>query len=68
MCDTCKAIEVLTREEGDSVTILCANPEFTGDNYAIEVSGDWTNWDTFRYGSNTTLEALEKAILSREQE
>lgn len=66
MCEQCiaicNAIGELNADEGNSVTILAANPDFGGDNYAIEVQGDWTNWLPVRYGGDTVREALEKAV------
>ncbi len=66
MCEQCvricNAIKQLSRDEGNSVTIFAANPDFGGPDYAIEVCGDWTNWVSSRYTGRTISEALEKAI------
>lgn len=58
----CNAIGELNADEGNGVNILAANPDFSGANYAIEVTGDWTNWQPVRYEGDTVLQALEKAV------
>jgi len=66
MCDECiaicNAIGELNADEGNGVNILAANPDFIGPNYAIEVTGDWTNWQPVRYQGDSVREALEKAL------
>ncbi len=60
-----RAINVLRKNEGSSVLILCDNPDFNdGPNNAIEVSDDWTNWKPRRFNGNTLRGALEVAICS----
>ena len=61
----CDVIGILNQDEGNSVTIFAANPDFSGPNYAIEVAGDWTNWKAIRYGGETVLEALKKAVTDK---
>lgn len=66
MCEDCtaicNAIGELNCDEGNSVTILAANPDFIGEDYAIEVCGEWTEWRDLRFGGRTVLAALESAI------
>jgi hypothetical protein len=66
MCDECtkicNAINVLNEDEGSGVNILAANPDFRWPNNAIEVTGEWTNWQTVRYEGDSVLQALEKAV------
>lgn len=53
-------IHELRREEGHSVTILCDNPEGPPNN-AVEVCGDWTDWQDRRFEGQTLLDALKAA-------
>ncbi len=66
MCDECiaicNAIGELNADEGNGVNILAASHDFIGANYAIETTGDWTNWQPVRYEGDTIREALEKAV------
>ena len=66
MCDIClricNAIGELNAEEGNGVNILAANPDFGGPSYAIETTGDWTNWQPVRFEGDTQVEALENAV------
>lgn len=55
-------ILALRADEGDSVTILCANPDFNGQpDYAIECNGAWTNWNNRRFAGDTILDCLREA-------
>lgn len=61
MMETIRAIEILRRREGDSVEILCDNPE--GDpNNAIVCCGEWTSWIDKRFGGESLLRCLELAV------
>lgn len=64
-----ECINILRYEEGDSVTILCDNPDpaRAEDNNAIECVGDWTFWRTQRYSGRTLLEALQKAVRAKRE-
>lgn len=63
-----RLVEALRAEEGDSVTILCDNPDFNGQpNNAIEVCGAWTNWKEVRYDGDTLNDALLKAIAAKNE-
>ena len=59
------AIDFLRSEEGDSVTVLCDNPEFDGPHNCIETGGAWTEWVDKRFCGDTLQEALEKACEAR---
>lgn len=54
-------IDALRKDEGNSVTILCDNPDFGGPASAVEVCGDWTDWKDRRFAGDTLLSALERA-------
>lgn len=57
-------IHRLRAEEGDSVTILCDNPEGPPNN-AVECNGAWTDWLDRRFEGDTLLRALEAAVNAR---
>ena len=69
MCEicirTCNAIGELISEEADSVTILAANPDFIGPDYAIECGGDWTSFNSIRFSGKSIVECLESAVEAR---
>lgn len=48
------ALEFLRAHEGDSVTLLCDNPDGPPD-YAIECCGDWTGWAERRFSSTAEI-------------
>lgn len=58
--DQMKLVDTLRSDEGNSVTILCDNPEGPPNN-AVEVQGAWTEWEDRRFDGETLLEALTKA-------
>lgn len=61
-----RLINVLRADEGDSVNILCDNPDFNGQpNCAIECCGDWTGWLHKRFAADTLLDALSMAVTER---
>lgn len=63
---TVDMIEKLVADEGNSVTILCPNPE--GDpNRAIVCNGDWTGWSDVRFGGKTLLDCLTSATAAFEE-
>lgn len=64
---TCHAIDQLNAEEGNGVNILAANPDFGGASYAIEATGEWTNWQPVRFEGDTVLEALERAVETKQE-
>lgn len=53
-------IEQLRAEEGDSVLILCDNPEGP-PNTAIECNGSWTGWADKRFSGDNLLACLRAA-------
>lgn len=57
-----KTINILREEEGDSVTILCDNPDGP-PNCAIECNGSWTGWEDKRFVGADLIEALSAAYL-----
>jgi len=62
-----RLIELLRADEGDSVTILCDNPDFNDQpNCAIECCGDWTGWLHKRFAADTLLDALSMAATERQ--
>ena len=61
-----RLIDVLRAGEGDSVEILCDNPDFNGQpNCAIVCCGDWTGWLHKRFAADTVLDALSMAMTER---
>lgn len=60
-------IEELRREEGDSVRILCDDPEAstTDKRLAIECNGSWTDWQDRRFYGESVLQCLAKAVCAR---
>lgn len=56
----------LRKSEGASVLILCDNPDFSGKNNAIEVCDEWTGWKPRRFEANSLLEALQTALIARD--
>ena len=63
-----KLLHGLRGGEGSSVTLLCDNPDFNGQpSNAIEVCGEWTNWEDRRFTGDTLHAAVlnaYRAILS----
>lgn len=60
-------IDKLRFDEGDSVTILCDNPDFNGQpDRVIVVNGAWTDWQDRRFGADTLVQALRAAVGSRQ--
>lgn len=57
-------IHALRADEGDSVTILCDNPEGPPNN-AVECCGAWTEWNDLRFDGETLLDALRAASVAR---
>lgn len=58
-------IEALRAPEGAAVTIFCDNSDFEGENSAIEVCDDWTNWHPRRFEGVNLLQALRTARYAR---
>jgi len=64
-----RAIETLTDGEGDTVTVLCPNPDFNGQpNYAIECNGSWTGWRDLRFAHDSQVECFRLAVRAHLQE
>lgn len=61
---TLTLIDQLRAEDGHSVMIHCDNPDGT-PNCAVEVCGDWTEWEFVRFTGATVLEALQAAKAQR---
>jgi len=57
-------IEELRADEGNSVTILCPNPEPENreESEAVECLGEWTAWEEQRFSGATLKECLESAV------
>lgn len=58
-------LAVLTSKEGDSVTVLAQNPDanHVNEQFAIDVTGEWTDWKGARYLGDTQLSALKAAAI-----
>lgn len=59
-------INALRRDEGDSVTLLCDNPEGPPNN-AIECNGGWTDWTDRRFVGETLRAAILAAYKARQE-
>lgn len=57
-------LHALREDEGDSVTLLCDNPEGPPNN-AIECNGGWTDWVDRRFGGETIEQAVRLAYLAK---
>lgn len=64
--DTYDAVEYLRKEEADSVTILCTNPDGPPNN-AVECGGFWTGFETKRFEGQTLIAALVAATRARNE-
>jgi hypothetical protein len=60
------ALSHLTIDEGESVTVHCANADFNGPEHIIECCGDWTGFRNLRVGGCSLIECLEKAWQMKE--
>jgi hypothetical protein len=58
------SIEKLREHEGDSVTLLCDNPEGPPNN-AIVLCGAWSDWKDMRVEGETLLGALQEAVKNK---
>ncbi len=57
-------VEALREAEGNTVTLVCDNPDFNGQpNCLVECCGDWTNYETHRFPGDTMMDALKAAYL-----
>lgn len=66
--ETLELINTLRMDEGNSVTLMCDNPDFNGQpNCAIECCGYWTGWNERRFTGETVLEALRSAAAARRE-
>lgn len=60
-----RLINILRAGEGDSVTLICDNPDFNmGANCAVECNGAWTDWWDVRFEADTLLDALSRAFIA----
>lgn len=59
-------LNALRADEGDSITLLCDNPDFNGmPNNAVECNGAWTNWKDHRFTGDSLLLAVRAAYQAR---
>lgn len=58
-------IEQLRASEGAEVCIFCDNSDFQGENSAIEICDDWTDWKHRRFEGVNLLQALRTARYTR---
>ena len=64
-----EALNTLRRNEGASVCLNCDNPDFNDlPNVIIEVCDEWTGWQPQRFGGDSLVAALRKALQARERE
>lgn len=57
-------LELLRKDEGASVTVLCDNPEAVSADVqcAVEISDDWTDWEPKRFYGRDIGTCLKQAI------
>lgn len=65
-----RCIEELRRDDGDSVTILCENPEANGrlHGHTVECCGAWTGSQEKQFSGGTLEAALKKAVEAKRRE
>lgn len=62
-----RLIHLLRTDEGDSVTLICDNPDFNGQpNCAVICNGYWTEWNDRRFAADTLLDALSMAATEKQ--
>jgi len=54
-------VNSLRGPEGNSVTILSDNADFHGPNVAVDVCGEWTDWQERRFEGDNLLACLREA-------
>ncbi len=58
-----EALNKLRADEGNMVMLVCPNPDFNGlPDEVVDVSGDWNAHQITRYGGDTLLQALQRAV------
>jgi hypothetical protein len=69
--DTMKSmVDELSTERGESVVFCQPNiPELIGilPQYIVECCGDWTDWDTRRFGGDSFRTAITKAVTAKRE-
>lgn len=59
-------ITYLRADEGDTVSLLCDNPDFSGQpSNAVECNGGWTDWTDKRFNGDSLFAALNNAALAK---
>lgn len=59
-------INYLRADEGDTVSLLCDNPDFNGQpSNAVECNGGWTDWTDKRFTGDSLFAALNNAALAK---
>jgi len=61
-------IEQLREPEGDSIELICDNPDFgipEGMNSAVVVVAGWTDYKRKTFNGRTVIEALRNALTAR---
>lgn len=59
-------VNLLREAEGDSVTLICDNPDFNGQpNAKVICNGWWTDWQDREFADDTVLGALRAAITQK---
>lgn len=62
---TVKLIDQLRTSEGDSINILCADPEADEELVYVDACGEWTDWKDKRFVGKTLLLALQNCLANR---
>lgn len=66
LCSIVEPLNRLRQDEGNTVLILCDNPDFGGAQSAVEVSADWTEWKRRRFEADNLAGALQAAVIAAE--
>lgn len=61
------AIDFLRAGEDDTVEMVCDNPDFSGPNNLLWVTGMWTGFDCRRFAGESIAKALEAAVAAKKQ-
>lgn len=57
------ALDLLTAEEGATVTFCADNPDFNGlPNCCVFVNASWTDWEDVAFRADTRQECLDHAL------
>lgn len=61
-------VETLRAPEGSEITLVCDNPDFDGTSIGsiVELSADFTEWESKRFAGANIIDALRAAKAARD--